>query len=305
MAVTYVARIWIDDRPGALGQVAGRIGALHGDVVGIEILERGGGRAVDELVIVLPDPTRLDQLIREINEVDGAAVEEIRPLEGPADAGLDALECAARLVGTTNTADLFEEVVAQVQRSVGGGWAAVVDLHDGRVNAWLGPIPPVRWLLAFLAGSQHAARQHPGTGEGPAPANDVVWAPLVVAGVALVVGRDQGGIRAKQRHRIAALARIADAWVGALRSSGAVCGPRAMHPALNPLPAIVNAGEVPADRAAFAAPTGWIGPGSLIGPLVSTATGGPAEPVSEPIPMRSRTGPRLRLAAPIDHDPPG
>ncbi len=91
MAVTYVARIWIDDRPGALGQVASRIGGLQGDVVGIEILERGGGRAVDELVIELPDPTSVDRLIREINEVDGAAVEEIRLLEGPADAGLDAL----------------------------------------------------------------------------------------------------------------------------------------------------------------------------------------------------------------------
>ena len=47
---TYLVRAWIPDRPGALGQVASRIGAVRGDVVAIEILERGGGRAVDEIV---------------------------------------------------------------------------------------------------------------------------------------------------------------------------------------------------------------------------------------------------------------
>ena len=46
---TYVVRLWLPDRPGALGQVASRIGAVHGDVVGIEILERGGGSAIDDL----------------------------------------------------------------------------------------------------------------------------------------------------------------------------------------------------------------------------------------------------------------
>src|SRR5687767_13200202 len=51
----YVVRLWLPDRPGALGQVASRIGAVRGDVVGIEILERGAGRAIDELVVRLPD----------------------------------------------------------------------------------------------------------------------------------------------------------------------------------------------------------------------------------------------------------
>ncbi|MEY4175069.1 MAG: hypothetical protein RI900_2234, partial [Actinomycetota bacterium] len=42
---TFVVRVWLPDRPGALGQVASRVGAVRGDVVGIEILERGGGSA--------------------------------------------------------------------------------------------------------------------------------------------------------------------------------------------------------------------------------------------------------------------
>ena len=39
--ITVVIRVWMPDRPGALGQVASRIGAVRGDVLGIEILEQG------------------------------------------------------------------------------------------------------------------------------------------------------------------------------------------------------------------------------------------------------------------------
>ena len=41
----YVVRIALPDRPGALGLVASRIGAVGGDIVAIHILEReeGGG----------------------------------------------------------------------------------------------------------------------------------------------------------------------------------------------------------------------------------------------------------------------
>ena len=48
-------RVWMPDRPGARGAVASRIGAAGGDVVGIEIIEQGAGRAIDELVVHLPD----------------------------------------------------------------------------------------------------------------------------------------------------------------------------------------------------------------------------------------------------------
>ena len=51
---TYVVRVWVPDRPGALGAVASRVGAVRGDLVGVEILERGAGRAIDELVVELP-----------------------------------------------------------------------------------------------------------------------------------------------------------------------------------------------------------------------------------------------------------
>src|SRR3954451_15252878 len=93
---TYVIRVWMPDRPGALGAVASRIGAVGGDLVGIDILERGGGLAIDELVVELPDERLIGLLIDEMGEVDGVDVEELRPVVGELpDSRLDALETAA------------------------------------------------------------------------------------------------------------------------------------------------------------------------------------------------------------------
>ena len=74
-ARTFVVRVWLPDRPGALGQVASRIGAVHGDVTAIDILDRGGGRVIDELVVALPEDVSVDLLAKEINAVDGVSVE--------------------------------------------------------------------------------------------------------------------------------------------------------------------------------------------------------------------------------------
>lgn len=76
---SFIVRVWMPDRPGALGAVASRIGAAGGDVVGIEIIEQGAGRAIDELVVHLPDPSLVDLLISEVSQVDGVDVEEVRP----------------------------------------------------------------------------------------------------------------------------------------------------------------------------------------------------------------------------------
>jgi len=52
---TFLVRIELPDRPGALGAVASRIGAVRGDVVSIEIIRRQDGRALDEFVVELAD----------------------------------------------------------------------------------------------------------------------------------------------------------------------------------------------------------------------------------------------------------
>src|ERR1035437_875709 len=51
---TYLIRLRLPGRPGALGAVASRIGSVGGDVVSIDILQRGDGEVVDEFGVVLP-----------------------------------------------------------------------------------------------------------------------------------------------------------------------------------------------------------------------------------------------------------
>ncbi len=200
-------RLWLPDRPGALGQVASRIGAVRGEIVGIEILERGGGRAIDELVVDLPDSGLQDLLAQEIQQVDGVDVEEIRPVaDALHDPRLDALETAAILVGAADPDELTRAVVVHSSRAVGAEWAAVLRLGDGVILAAEGPVPSAPWLAAFVEGSQSSARVAAGE-SGP---DDVVWSPLPSVGLALVVGRDGTAYRARERRQVAALARIVD-----------------------------------------------------------------------------------------------
>ena len=203
---TYVARVWLPDRPGALGAVASRIGAVRGDVVGIDILERGAGRAIDELVIELPSDTLLELLIEEISQVDGVDVEDVRPVASPlGDARLDALHTAALLVEQSSVRHLLDKLCGEAYRDFQAEWSAVVDLDDAGELACVGEPPSAPWLRAFLAGS--GASMPVATGVcGP---DDVAWAPLGDARLALVLGRPSRQFRARERKQLLALARIA------------------------------------------------------------------------------------------------
>src|SRR5918998_2277800 len=143
---TFVVRVWVPDRPGALGQVASRIGAVRGDVVGIDILERGGGRAIDELVVVLPDSSLVSLLSSEISQVDGVDVEDVRPAPSRLhDSRLDALETAGLIVGAPTIAAVLELLVAHGRDDFETDWSAAVDLGELRVLASGGDPPPPAW----------------------------------------------------------------------------------------------------------------------------------------------------------------
>lgn len=200
-------RVWIPDRPGALGAVASRIGAVRGDVVGIDILERGADRAIDELTVELPDAGLVDLLVAEIHSVDGVAVEDIRPARnGLRDPRLDALESAATLVEASSRAELLAALVKHAVRDFGADWATVVDDGDGTLQAGEGEAPEPAWLQAFVQGSSSSEAVASGR-SGP---DELAWAALPTAGLHLVIGRGGRQLRAVERRQVAALARIAD-----------------------------------------------------------------------------------------------
>ena len=203
----YAVRVWVPDRPGALGAVASRIGAVRGDLVGIDILERGGGRAIDELIVDLPSDSLVELLVSEIAEVDGVDVEDVRRAsDALADPRLDALETAVSLVTQQGLEPLLASLVRSSLRDFQSDWACVIDPDRGQASASVGPTPPAAWVQAFLAGSRASIAPRPGES---AP-DDVAWADLDVAGLVLVLGRQGRPFRIRERRQLTALARIVD-----------------------------------------------------------------------------------------------
>ena len=139
-AASVLVRVWLPDRPGALGLVASRIGAVRGDIVGIDVLERGEGVVIDEFAVRLGDVELLSVLIHEVEEVDGASVEEVRIVGRFPDPRLDALESAAKLCESADTAALGERLVAQTRREFLAEWSALV--AGGALLAVAGEAPP-------------------------------------------------------------------------------------------------------------------------------------------------------------------
>lgn len=211
---TYVVRVWLPDRPGALGAVASRFGALRGDVIGLEIVERGGGQAIDELVVTLPPDVSIDLIVKEISAEEDVEIEDIRPLAGSTyDPQLDVLEAAAIVLGAETRDDLAMALAEHACRAVQSSWACVQDRAGYAIGAWGDP-PNDRWIQSFISGSPASdGTESDSTDQIPL---DTIWIPLPAANAALVIGRD-GVFRARERQRLAALARVADAWFRRLK----------------------------------------------------------------------------------------
>ncbi len=207
-SVHVLVRVWLPDRPGALGLVASRIGAVDGDIVGIDVLERGEAVAVDEFAVVVRDATLLDLMVREIEEVDGASVEEVRVVQHFPDPRLDALESATRLCRARSVVELHQALVEQMRAEFLGDWSALV-VH-GEVVAAAGQSVTDAPLLAALASGTAAS---PLVADGVTGPDDLAVAALAEHDATLLLGRDGHPFRRRERAQMLALAGIADhAW---------------------------------------------------------------------------------------------
>ena len=221
---TFLLRVWLPDRPGALGAVASRIGAVRGSVVGIDILEQGGGRVIDELVVELPSADLVPLLLAEVANVDGVDVEDVRPVVGGVrDHRLDALETAALLVEESAPSSLVLALARHAHHDFEADWVAIVRTDRHESVAEVGATPEEAWLSAFVAGMRSSLVATVSE-TGP---EDVAWAPLPTGELALVMGRRGRAFRAVERKQAAALCRIADLRLAELSSRDARFG----HPA--------------------------------------------------------------------------
>jgi hypothetical protein len=199
-----VVRVWLPDRPGALGLVASRIGAIGGDIVGVDVLERSETVAVDEFSVVLRRDDVAALLVREIEEVDGASVEECREVDTFPDPATDALESVEVLGAATDVKDLARLLVNRVCVEFAADWAAVV--KDGQFLASLGDGTPDASVLEALAAGTAAS---PAVAAGDAGPDDLAVAPVTAHDAVLLAGRDGRPFRRRERVQLLALARIA------------------------------------------------------------------------------------------------
>jgi hypothetical protein len=123
--VSYLLRLVVPDRPGILGAVATALGDAGVDIVSLDVLERGHGVAVDDVVVELPRDRLPDSLITAAQAVPGVRVESLRPFAGPLDTHreLELLEALARAAEGTSV----KLLAAELPRVFHSGWAVVLE----------------------------------------------------------------------------------------------------------------------------------------------------------------------------------
>jgi hypothetical protein len=135
-------RVTLPDRPGALGQVARTLGVAGADIVQVVVLERLGGRAVDDFTVVWPGATRVERLLAGLAAIPGVQVDGVwKAIGAPVNGGHDA------------------ELLAQVAANPVDGLATLVDAVPGLLAA--------DWAAAAMVPADWASRNGSGGGNGP------------------------------------------------------------------------------------------------------------------------------------------
>ncbi len=205
-------RIWLPDAPGVLGAVAAEIGAVQGNVVGLEVLEREAGVAIDELVVELPDESgAVDAVCRGVRNVPGAGVEDVTELKAEArDREGTVLAAAAGILQAATPAAAMNALTGQLMTLFDLAWLALADDDLARFVEVHGEVPPVQWVAAFAEGSR----------SGADPANDTtgsgVFIELVPETGFTVCGGRPAPIRQRERLEIALLVMVASRFIDAL-----------------------------------------------------------------------------------------
>ncbi len=208
-------RIWLPDAPGLLGAVAAEIGAANGNVVGLEVLERDAGVAIDELVIELPDESgAVEAVCRAVRNVPGAGVEIVTELPDVApDREETVLVAAAGILQAATPAAAIGALTGHLLALFDLSWLAVADDAITEYREVHGDVPPVQWVAAFAEGSRSGAN----------PAAATIGSGVFVESVpdtgSTVCGGRPSPIRRRERHEIALLVTMAARFVGALRAT--------------------------------------------------------------------------------------
>ncbi|WAC56068.1 amino acid-binding protein [Gordonia sp. SL306] len=148
--VSYLLRVYLQDRPGSLGLLAVQLGSVGADILSLEVVERGDGYAVDDLVVEVSPGSLPDALITAAEKLNGVRVDSIRPYSGVLDTHRE-LELVDQVA--TVGRDRLQVLVDNAPRVLRVSWAMVVTDASGGVLQLFGssgapetPLTHVDWL---------------------------------------------------------------------------------------------------------------------------------------------------------------
>ncbi len=211
--MSYLLRVVLPDRPGMLGAVATAIGEAGGDIVSLDVVERGPEGAVDDLLVVVPPGGLADRLITAAQSVPGVVVESLRPYLGADDLHRD-LELVDELAAAPG-----DGLTLLVKNSPGvfrAGWAVLLEggPDDARTVEGSSGAPDVTGLTLPWLPLTGARRMSPHESWVPERWNtlgtELAAAPVGRPDRVVLVGRAGGPrFRASEVLRLAHLAGIA------------------------------------------------------------------------------------------------
>lgn len=150
--MSYLLRVQLPDRPGSLGALAVALGSVGADILSLDVVERGSGIAVDDLVVDVEAGSLPDTLITAAEKLTDVHVDSIRPYSGILDTHRE-LELIDHVA--TARSDRLQVLVDNAPRVLRVGWCTVMDI---------GPHGAYR-----VVGSPSAPETHAG---------DAPWMPL-------------------------------------------------------------------------------------------------------------------------------
>jgi hypothetical protein len=134
---SYLLRVQLEDRPGSLGSVAVALGSVGADILSLDVVERGPGYAIDDLIVDLPPGAMPDMLITAAENLRGVRVASLRPHTGLLEAHRE-LELVDHIAAARNNQAKLQVLANEAPRVLRVGWCTVVRLTESGIERAVG-----------------------------------------------------------------------------------------------------------------------------------------------------------------------